>query len=82
METLSKLAEALAAGTTTSQALVESALARIDEPSGEGAHVFRSVYREAALTAARQRQPAQARHRRLAAGGHTGVDQGLVRCRW
>lgn len=53
METLSKLAEALAAGTTTSQALVESALARIDEPSGEGAHVFRCVYREAALTAAR-----------------------------
>jgi aspartyl-tRNA(Asn)/glutamyl-tRNA(Gln) amidotransferase subunit A len=53
METLSKLGDALAAGATTSQALVESALARIADPAGEGMRVFLHVDRDAALAQAR-----------------------------
>jgi aspartyl-tRNA(Asn)/glutamyl-tRNA(Gln) amidotransferase subunit A len=50
--TVSGLAAELAAGRTTSRALVEAALARIDDPAGEGARIFTKVYRAAALAAA------------------------------
>jgi len=50
--TLSTLAVDLAAGRTTSVALVQEALARIDVPDGEGKLAFVKVHREAALAAA------------------------------
>jgi aspartyl-tRNA(Asn)/glutamyl-tRNA(Gln) amidotransferase subunit A len=48
MWTVEALAADLAAGRTTSRALVETALARIAEPSGEGARAFMKVYAESA----------------------------------
>ena len=42
MWTVEALAADLAAGRTTSRALVETSLARIAEPSGEGARAFMS----------------------------------------
>ena len=48
MQTLTELAAALAAGTTTSRALVEQCLDRIADPAGEGARVFVSVAADAA----------------------------------
>jgi aspartyl-tRNA(Asn)/glutamyl-tRNA(Gln) amidotransferase subunit A len=48
MRTIEELAAALAAGTTTSRALVEDCLARIEDPDGEGARVFTAVYAESA----------------------------------
>jgi len=53
MKTILTLARALAAGETTSQALVEDALMRIAVPSGEGARVFLRTHRESALAEAR-----------------------------
>jgi aspartyl-tRNA(Asn)/glutamyl-tRNA(Gln) amidotransferase subunit A len=50
--TLAMLAADLAAGRTTSRALVEAALARIADPAGEGRRVFVKVYDEAARAAA------------------------------
>jgi len=50
--TLAKLAADLAAGRTTSRALVDEALARIADPAGEGKRVFVKVYADAARTAA------------------------------
>jgi aspartyl-tRNA(Asn)/glutamyl-tRNA(Gln) amidotransferase subunit A len=50
--TLDALADALARGETTSVALVEDCLARIDDPAGEGARVFVSVAHESARKAA------------------------------
>ena len=50
--TILKLAAELAAGRTTSRQLTEEALARIDDPSGEGQRVFIKVYRTQALAAA------------------------------
>lgn len=50
--TLHDLAHALAAGRTTSTALVAQALERIDDPAGEGERTFARVDREAAMTAA------------------------------
>jgi len=50
--TLAMLAADLAAGRTTSRALVESALERIVDPAGESARVFVKVYAEAARAAA------------------------------
>ena len=47
------LAGELASNKTTSQALVEDALARIAAPSGEGARVFLRTYADAALAEAR-----------------------------
>ena len=52
MTPLSVLAGDLASGRTTSRALVESALAKIADPSGEGARTMLSVYPEAARAAA------------------------------
>ncbi|GGF65139.1 amidase [Azorhizobium oxalatiphilum] len=50
--TLASLAADLAAGRTTSRALVEACLARIEDPAGEGKRAFVSVNREKALLAA------------------------------
>jgi len=50
--TLARLAADLAAGRTTSFALVEEALARIADPAGEGKRVFVKVYADAACAAA------------------------------
>jgi len=50
--TLGRLAADLAAGRTTSRALVEEALARISDPTGEGSRVFVKVYTDAARAAA------------------------------
>jgi aspartyl-tRNA(Asn)/glutamyl-tRNA(Gln) amidotransferase subunit A len=50
--TVLSLAAQLAAGRTTSRALTEAALARIADPSGEGARTFTKVYRDQALAAA------------------------------
>jgi aspartyl-tRNA(Asn)/glutamyl-tRNA(Gln) amidotransferase subunit A len=49
---LARLAADLAAGRTTSRALVEEALTRIADPAGEGNRVFVKVYAEAARAAA------------------------------
>src|SRR6516164_10299047 len=50
--TLARLAADLAAGRTTSFALVEEALARIADPAGEGKRAFVKVYADAACAAA------------------------------
>ena len=50
--TLETLADDLAAGRTTSRALVEACLARIDDPAGEGSRAFVSVDRDRAIDAA------------------------------
>jgi len=50
--TVLRLAADLAAGRTTSRALVEAALARIADPAGEGARTFTKVYADRARTAA------------------------------
>ncbi|MCW5748842.1 MAG: amidase, partial [Alphaproteobacteria bacterium] len=50
--TIATLATDLAAGRTTSRALVEQALARIEDPAGEGKRAFIKVYRSQALAAA------------------------------
>jgi len=54
MWTVDALSGDLAAGRTTSRALVETSLARIAEPSGEGARAFMKVYAEAARADADQ----------------------------
>ncbi|MEO8143674.1 MAG: amidase [Betaproteobacteria bacterium] len=48
MWTVEALSADLAAGRTTSRALVETALVRIAEPEGEGARTFMKVYAESA----------------------------------
>lgn len=48
MRTVAALAADLAAGRTTSRALVEEALARIADPAGEGARAFLAVYADMA----------------------------------
>ena len=50
--TVPQLAADLAAGRTTSRALVEEALARIADPAGEGKRTFTKVYADQARTAA------------------------------
>jgi aspartyl-tRNA(Asn)/glutamyl-tRNA(Gln) amidotransferase subunit A len=50
--TVLQLAEALAAGRTTSRELVEAALARIADPAGEGVRTFVKVYSDSARAAA------------------------------
>ncbi|MGE5147366.1 MAG: amidase [Candidatus Eiseniibacteriota bacterium] len=52
MKTLSDLAADLAAGRTTSRALVEATLAKAEEKAGEGARAFTKLYRERALVEA------------------------------
>jgi aspartyl-tRNA(Asn)/glutamyl-tRNA(Gln) amidotransferase subunit A len=53
MKPIRVLAAELAAGKTSSQALVEDALTRIAAPSGEGARAFLRTHRESALAEAR-----------------------------
>jgi aspartyl-tRNA(Asn)/glutamyl-tRNA(Gln) amidotransferase subunit A len=53
MKPIMTLANELATGKTSSQALVEDALMRIAAPSGEGARVFLRTRRESALAEAR-----------------------------
>jgi len=48
MHTLAQLAAALAGGTVTSRALVETCFARIADPAGEGARAFVKVHADAA----------------------------------
>jgi aspartyl-tRNA(Asn)/glutamyl-tRNA(Gln) amidotransferase subunit A len=50
--TLAALAEQLSSGRTTSRALTEAALSRIEAKDGEGPRAFVRVFREAALAAA------------------------------
>ena len=50
--TVLSLAEDLAAGRTTSRALIEAALARIADPTGEGTRTFIKVYSDTARAAA------------------------------
>src|SRR5271167_2467512 len=50
--TVLSLAEDLAAGRTTSRALIEMALARIADPTGEGERTFIKVYSDTARVAA------------------------------
>ena len=52
LPTLAKLAADLAAGRTTSRALVDAALDRIADPAGEGKRAFLKVYAECARAAA------------------------------
>ena len=52
LPTLCETAAALAEGRTSSRALVEQALARIDDPAGEGRRVFISVHRTRAAAEA------------------------------
>ncbi|MGQ3028603.1 MAG: amidase [Ferrovibrionaceae bacterium] len=49
---LEQLAAQLAAGETTSMALTQACLARIDDPAGQGAKAFTRVYRQQALAQA------------------------------
>lgn len=51
-DTILTLAAALAAGRTSSRALTEQALARIEDPKGEGKRAFIKVYKAQALAAA------------------------------
>lgn len=53
MQTIQELQAALEQGKTTAVALTEAALARINDPQGEGAHTFLKVYDQAALKAAK-----------------------------
>ena len=71
MQTLTDLATALAAGHTTSRALLEDCLARIADPAGEGARTFVSV----AAEAARAQADAMDALRRVgrAPGGYAGI---------
>src|SRR5262245_36953434 len=50
--TIPQLAAELVAGRSSSRALVEQALARIEDPAGEGKRAFIKVWREQALAAA------------------------------
>ncbi|MCW5730539.1 MAG: amidase [Alphaproteobacteria bacterium] len=52
LKSVLELARELAAGRTTSRALTEAMLARIDDPNGEGSRVFVRVDRDGALAAA------------------------------
>ncbi len=52
MRSLAELATELDAGRTTSVKLTEAALARIDDPAGEGARTFMKVYHQAAMDSA------------------------------
>jgi aspartyl-tRNA(Asn)/glutamyl-tRNA(Gln) amidotransferase subunit A len=53
MKPIMTLAGELAAGKTSSQALIEDALTRIAAPSGEGARAFTRTHRDSALAEAR-----------------------------
>jgi hypothetical protein len=70
--TIGQLAADLAAGRTTSRQLTEEALARIEDPKGEGKRAFVKVWRGAgARRRRRERRPAQGGSRPLAARRHS-----------
>ena len=71
MRAIEDLAQSLATGQTTSRALVEDALARIADPSGEGARTFIKVHAEQARAAADAVDAA--RRVGLAAGRYAGI---------
>ncbi len=75
MPTLITLAQALAAGTTTSRQLVEECLARIADPAGEGARSFITVTADAARAQA-DATDAMRKHGR-AAGPYAGIPVSL-----
>ena len=52
MRTIQEYAADLAIGKTTSRAIVENALAKIDDKNGEGARTFIKIYPDAALAEA------------------------------
>lgn len=52
MQPITQLAQELETGATTSRALAEEALARIEDPEGEGPRTFIRVFRESAIAAA------------------------------
>ncbi|HZD26991.1 MAG TPA: amidase [Alphaproteobacteria bacterium] len=52
MQTIRELSRQLATGQTSARALSEAALARIEDPAGEGSRAFTKVYRDAALAEA------------------------------
>src|SRR5690554_1697245 len=52
LPTINELQEALTSGATTSIELTQAALARIDDPDGEGKRTFTRVYRDQALASA------------------------------
>src|SRR5215217_7585834 len=52
MWTVAGLGKSLGAGKASSRSLVEEALARIDDPAGEGARAFLKTYSETALAEA------------------------------
>lgn len=53
VDTLIKLADKLHSGETTSTALIERSLARIEDPAGEGSRIFLKVNKETALSQAK-----------------------------
>ena len=57
---VARLLDDLASARTTSTALIEAALAAIDDPGGEGARVFTEVYRTSALATAAATDAARA----------------------
>ena len=82
MWTVAQLMADLAAGRTTSRALVEQALARIADPAGEGARAFIKVYADSARAEAEHAdRAAQGRRAPLAGRRAAGFAQGPVRRR-
>ena len=80
--TITQLAADLAAGRTTSRKLTEEALARIEDPKGEGKRAFVKVWKDQALAAADASDALRkAGLVRLAARRHPGLDQEPVRRR-
>ena len=80
--TILQLAADLAAGRTSSRKLTDEALARIEDPKGEGKRAFIKVYKAAgARRRRRQRRAAQGGHGAGAARRHPGLDQEPVRRR-
>ncbi|NQU70851.1 MAG: amidase, partial [Rhodospirillales bacterium] len=52
MKPIAQIADDLASGAATSRALTEEALARIEDPNGEGPRAFIRVFRDSALAEA------------------------------
>ena len=75
MRTLTELAEALAAGRTTSRQLVEQCLERIADPAGEGGRAFITVMAEAARAQAEATDALRKYGR--AAGPYAGIPVSL-----
>lgn len=70
-QTIADVLKAMQAGSTTSSALLATALARIADPAGEGSRTFLQVYPDSAATEAQAAD--SARHDGLPAGPLAGV---------